>query len=192
MIVGTPAFMAPEQIRGAWRDLGPWTDLYSVGCTAFTLAAGEPPVGSEATRSLQEIALGHVHGEAPPLQAAVAVPAGFEAWVRRLLRKEPQDRYRRAADAAEALLALEAPGEAGERPSFAATVPLDRRRPLDREGGARGRPPRPRRWLRGRFSAERNPGDFPSVAEVRRDSSYYYWAWSGAHAMRALGGIFFA
>ena len=35
--------------------------------------------------------------------------------------------------------------------------------------------------------AARNPGDFPAVAEVRRESSYFYWAWTSAHALRALG-----
>ena len=41
-------------------------------------------------------------------------------------------------------------------------------------------------WLARRFDATRNPGDFPPVAEVRRESSYYYWAWSAAHATRHL------
>lgn len=42
-------------------------------------------------------------------------------------------------------------------------------------------------WLERHFDAERNPGDFPAVAEVRRQSSYYYYAWSVAHALRAWG-----
>jgi hypothetical protein len=41
-------------------------------------------------------------------------------------------------------------------------------------------------WLARRFDAARNPGDFPPIAEVRRESSYYYWAWSAAHAARHL------
>ena len=55
-----------------------------------------------------------------------------------------------------------------------------------------GRPPSDPRvataaaWLERRFDATRNPGDFPPVAEVRRESSYYYWAWSAAHATRHL------
>ena len=44
-----------------------------------------------------------------------------------------------------------------------------------------------RAWLVEHFDAQRNPGDFPPVAEVRRDSSYYYWAWSAAHAMQRTG-----
>ena len=42
-------------------------------------------------------------------------------------------------------------------------------------------------WLDRNFDAARNPGEFPPVAEVRRESSYYYWAWSAAHAARHLG-----
>jgi hypothetical protein len=41
-------------------------------------------------------------------------------------------------------------------------------------------------YLERSFDAARNPGDFPPVAEVRRESSYYYWAWSAAHAARHL------
>ncbi len=43
-------------------------------------------------------------------------------------------------------------------------------------------------WLERRFDPARNPGDFPPIAEVRRESSYYYWAWSAAHAARHLSG----
>ena len=32
---GTPEYMAPEQCHGMWRDFGPWTDLYGVGCVAY-------------------------------------------------------------------------------------------------------------------------------------------------------------
>jgi squalene-hopene/tetraprenyl-beta-curcumene cyclase len=42
-------------------------------------------------------------------------------------------------------------------------------------------------WLERHFDAGQNPGAFPAVAEVRRASAYYYYAWSVAHALRALG-----
>lgn len=44
-----------------------------------------------------------------------------------------------------------------------------------------------RRWLLARFDPAQNPGDFPDASEVRRHSGYHYYAWSVAHAMRALG-----
>jgi hypothetical protein len=38
-------------------------------------------------------------------------------------------------------------------------------------------------WLRQRFDPTKNPGDFVPINELRRASSYFYWAWSAAHAM---------
>ena len=40
---GSPSYMAPEQIDPRLGALGPWTDLYSLGCTAWTLLTGSPP-----------------------------------------------------------------------------------------------------------------------------------------------------
>lgn len=40
---GTPLYMAPEQFRKAWREYGPWTDLYALGIMTFQLAAGYYP-----------------------------------------------------------------------------------------------------------------------------------------------------
>jgi hypothetical protein len=42
-------------------------------------------------------------------------------------------------------------------------------------------------WLEQRFDATKNPGAFGPGDEVRRESSYYYWAWTAAHAARHLG-----
>jgi hypothetical protein len=44
-----------------------------------------------------------------------------------------------------------------------------------------------RRWLEGHFSASTNPGRFEPAREGDRDATYYYYAWSLAHAFRALG-----
>lgn len=43
------------------------------------------------------------------------------------------------------------------------------------------------RWLRKRYTPARNPGDFPADRTVRQESAYYYYIWSSAHALRALG-----
>ncbi len=42
-------------------------------------------------------------------------------------------------------------------------------------------------FLNRSFDATRNPGAFPASDEVRRESSYFYWAWTAAHAARHLG-----
>ncbi len=108
-IVGTPAYMAPEQIRGRWRDVGPWTDLYALGCVAWHLATGAPPFVAER---LIEVTSKHLFEAPPALGPGVAPP--FAEWLRRLLRKDPTRRFDRAADAAAALSAC-GPADDGPR-----------------------------------------------------------------------------
>ncbi len=105
VVTGTPAYMAPEQFFGEWRDFGPWTDLYALGCVAYELCAGRLPFASGDV-----VRLGAAHlGEAPPpLNPPADYPPGFEDWVMRLLEKDPQKRHRRCASAAMELVALTA------------------------------------------------------------------------------------
>ena len=105
-IMGTPRFMAPEQITAAWREQGPWTDLYSLGCLAHWLIAGKTPfkgVNVPATLVM------HMHSPPPPLAAQMPIPEGLDDWVRLLLAKNPAERFQRAADAAWALAQLDDP-----------------------------------------------------------------------------------
>ncbi len=104
VVAGTPAYMAPEQLQGDWRDQGPWTDLYSLGCLAWALTTGLPPFGRK--RPFAEFCQDHLHRPPPPLEPRVPVPVALESWMRRLLQKVPGERYTRAADAADALRAL--------------------------------------------------------------------------------------
>lgn len=99
-ITGTPYYMAPEQFRGRWRAFGPWTDLYSVGCIAWELACQGKPF---AERSLVALALRHCEDERPSLEPAFDVPDELEAWIHRAMSIQPEHRFRRAADAANAL-----------------------------------------------------------------------------------------
>ena len=97
---GTPAYMAPEQIRGSWRDFGPWTDLYAVGCLAFRLITGAPPFQApDAGRVMRA----HLSSPVPALFPRMDVPEGIEGWILTLLQKSPRDRYAFAADAAAGL-----------------------------------------------------------------------------------------
>jgi len=104
VVAGTPAYMAPEQLRGWWRDQGPWTDLYSVGCLAWAMATGLPPFGKD--QPFEQALNAHLHSPPPSFRPKVAVPVGFEGWLRRLLAKRIEDRYPRAADAAWGLAQL--------------------------------------------------------------------------------------
>ncbi len=102
-ISGTPRFMAPEQVEGKWREQGPWTDLYALGCIAYYLVGGAPPYSG----TLEGVLRGHLFEEIPNLEPRLDVPAGFTDWARRLLAKRPRDRFQRAADAAWALLEID-------------------------------------------------------------------------------------
>ena len=119
-VVGTPHYMAPEQIRDQSRRIGPWTDLYALGCMAFELASGAPPF--QATTAMGAM-LAHIDKTPPPLTSTMAVPAGFEHWVCQLLAKSPGQRFECAADAAWALARLDE-GWAGDDGEDSGSVDL--------------------------------------------------------------------
>jgi len=102
---GTPAYMAPEQFEGRWRDYGPWSDLYALGALAWSLVTGTPPFGRGGSDKRRQ----HLHRTPPPLRPTCHVPPELEPWLRRLLEKDPSRRYRRAADARFAFAALGPP-----------------------------------------------------------------------------------
>ncbi len=101
---GTPNYMAPEQFADAWRDFGPWTDLYGFGCLAWTLATGAPPFHHE---DWSETKRGHMEEVLPPFTPSLPVPEGFFSWLERMMEKDLGRRYQRAADAAWSLEQLE-------------------------------------------------------------------------------------
>jgi serine/threonine protein kinase/tetratricopeptide (TPR) repeat protein len=102
-VIGTPSYMAPEQFRGQWRDYGPWTDLYSLGCLVYSLASGSPPFGRVKGNAARAA---HLVRPVPPLVAKQPVPVAFHGWVQQLLEKDPARRFVCAADAAWALLGI--------------------------------------------------------------------------------------
>lgn len=101
---GTPLYMAPEQTRGGWRNYGPWTDLYALGCIAWELVCGAPPF---TAGSALELMVQHTTEQRPTPAPEFPVPEGLEAWLHRLMAVDPADRYQRAADALRALQSLE-------------------------------------------------------------------------------------
>lgn len=123
--IGTPAYMAPEQLEVRWRAYGPWTDLYAVGCLAWALACGDAPFGTDM--SVEQALTAHLRLIPPPMRPAQPVPEGFEAWVRRLMAKEPRQRFQRAADAAWALAKLPPPKEEGPAPEVSIVSPAEPR-----------------------------------------------------------------
>ena len=104
---GTPAYMAPEQVLGHWRDYGPWTDLYALGCLSFRMVTGRTPFSGK-----HPMAQAHAQIEKPfpPMLSRFPVPEGLEDWISALSRKKPRERFQSAAEALAALnLLLETP-----------------------------------------------------------------------------------
>ncbi|RMH40270.1 MAG: serine/threonine protein kinase [Deltaproteobacteria bacterium] len=95
-VLGTPAYMAPEQARGL--ECGPAADLYSLGCILFEMLSGKPPFdGDKAV----DVARKHVVAPAPPVTSPMdELPQPLVDLVAKLLRKRPEQRYRSAAELA--------------------------------------------------------------------------------------------
>ena len=94
-VLGTPAYIAPEQARGA--ELTPATDVYQAGTLLYELLAGRLPfpVDSDAATTLYR----HVHEPPPPLlEVAHHVPAELAAVTDRSISTSPRDRYQSAEE----------------------------------------------------------------------------------------------
>ncbi|CAM4382005.1 protein kinase [Corallococcus exiguus] len=87
MVIGTPEFMAPEQIRG--DTVGPATDLYAVGVLMFQLLTGMRPFQGESVK----VMFAHLE-ESPPLPSSrlPGLPHEVDALVLQLLAKHPASR----------------------------------------------------------------------------------------------------
>jgi len=104
---GTPEYMAPEQILGKTLDHSAPTDLYALGCMVWQIVCGEPPFTGEDSSDILDAHLFRIPEDfAPRFQ----IPSGVRTWLAGLLAKRPWTRYRRAADAAWALLRLTTTG----------------------------------------------------------------------------------
>jgi eukaryotic-like serine/threonine-protein kinase len=97
---GTPAYMAPEQIRGDPSQWGAHTDLYAVGCMTWTLITGAPPFGS---RPSGVVAQAKLSAPLPDFRPRMPVPRELEDWIRWLLERNPLLRCPTAAEAIAAL-----------------------------------------------------------------------------------------
>jgi Protein kinase domain len=100
MLIGTPEYMAPEQVNGQPADQR--SDVFSLGVVLYEYASGVHPFASGTTLATVARVL---EGQAPPIAGRADVSNGVAAVIERCLRKSPAERF---ASAAEVLAALDA------------------------------------------------------------------------------------
>lgn len=127
-ILGTPYYMAPEQLLG--KPIDGRADLFAAGVILYEMLAGRKPfVG----KNIPSIAHAICYDEPPPLRAAAPnVSEALSSAAMRLLEKNPEKRFARASEARQALLASPSSTEAfpGGRPKRAAQAGVVKRRLL--------------------------------------------------------------
>lgn len=100
--MGTPLYMAPEQVRG--QPVDPRTDIYSFGVSCYHMLKGEPPFQGATPF---DVALQHVQAEPPPLQEARPdLPLELCHIVHKMMAKRPEDRYQSAREILKDLTSL--------------------------------------------------------------------------------------
>lgn len=121
-ILGTPAYMAPEQIRGQAVDAR--ADIFAFGCVLHEMLSGVGPF----ERATPADAMAAVLADAPPARTGDLGPPALERIVRRCLEKDPADRFQSASDLQFALEAMRdtsvTPARPVRAPFSASSLPL--------------------------------------------------------------------
>ena len=109
IVLGTPEFMSPEQIRG--KPLDGRSDVYALGVLAFELFTGQLPFPG---KSAQETMIARLRGQPVKLrQVKPDFPAKVEAVIHQALAMDPTQRFGSMAEMAQALEAAHSPGLLG-------------------------------------------------------------------------------
>jgi eukaryotic-like serine/threonine-protein kinase len=101
MIMGTPAYMAPEQASGESRRIGPATDVHALGAILYGLLAGRRPF--EGGTSMEMLVQVQTRRPEPPSRWRHALPRELDAICLKCLEKGPERRYLTAARLADDL-----------------------------------------------------------------------------------------
>ena len=103
MVMGTPAYMSPEQGSGQSSKIDGRSDIYSLGCMMYQMATGRLPFPGS---NFGEVLIGHLQQRPPPLrELKPETPEAYEAIVLKCLEKKQEDRFQSME---ELKLALEA------------------------------------------------------------------------------------
>jgi serine/threonine-protein kinase len=88
--LGTPAYMSPEQAEGNLEQLGPRSDVYSLGATLYCLLTGRPPLSGDVPDVIRAVQRGDIR---PPRQLDPSIDPALEAVCRKAMAHKPADRY---------------------------------------------------------------------------------------------------
>ena len=100
LVVGTPAYMSPEQAKGE-QKLDGRSDVYSLGVIVYEMLSGEMPFEADSPIGL---ALKHVSEPVPNIRAITPdLPVGVEVVIRKAMAKEPDERFSTAQELASGL-----------------------------------------------------------------------------------------
>jgi eukaryotic-like serine/threonine-protein kinase len=122
-LIGTPAYMSPEQMLGD-RPVDARSDLWALAVIAFECVYGSRPFEGDTT---ERLAAQICAGKPPRPPAGARVPPGFDAWLETALARDPAARFQSAKHLADALRsvleqpALESPSLPPPRPEFVST-----------------------------------------------------------------------
>ncbi len=131
-VVGTPAYMSPEQILGKTVDHR--ADLWQMAIIAFECMTGRRPFDGE---TLGQLFMAICTLPIPVPSDVAPVPTAFDAWFARAADRDPAQRFQSASEMAEALAAILAPGGVGE--SAIPTMAQSTARPSQRAPAITGR-----------------------------------------------------
>lgn len=107
-VLGTPAYMSPEQWRGGEVDAR--TDVYALGVMLYEMVLGQPPFDSETPYSLMYKHLNDL--PTPPREVLPGLPPAVETCLLKALEKDPAQRYQSAGELARSFRAAASEGEA--------------------------------------------------------------------------------
>jgi serine/threonine protein kinase len=110
-LLGTPAYMPPEQLTGHVDEMGPACDIYSLGVVLYELLTGETPFHGDLLQIASQIALDE---PVPPSRRRADLDPALDAVILRALAKHPADRWpsmRALADALGTCLDRSATGD---------------------------------------------------------------------------------
>ena len=100
-ILGTPAYMSPEQAEGGFDRVTESSDIFSLGATLYELTTGRAPYQGANSNEILVQALRC--NATPPRLVEPAVSPGLEAIIRRAMHREPHRRYLTAGEMAQDL-----------------------------------------------------------------------------------------